>query len=393
MSENIEDRGHVSDRRKAVIIVAPTAIVATLQVLAVALVVGGLAKGGAALQAAPLSGPHAVEVLLVALGWFVAGCSAAAVLWSLGWLIRNRHYTTVVQQQTLHVLEGAEPLAAMRPSGAAGRATEPDKAQTGIEGDQLELLQRIVSEVMQMNVHMLMSESQRQAKGLRRQEFLAADLLAAFETSLAGHEFAHAETCIRHLETELPDDERIGQMTLRLAETRDRAESQDIEDGTQQVDDLMAVASFAEAQRLADSMLSSYPESKSAQSLVDRVERESTVFLRDQRQRLYSEVQRSAAARRWQQALEAARRLVQAHPNSTEANAVDAMLPTLRDNARIEQVRQLRDSFRDMINRRRYTEAVEIAQEMLKRFPDTRAANDLRGQMSRLRKLAAEEER
>ena len=64
------------------------------------------------------------------------------------------------------------------------------------------------------------------------------------------------------------------------------------------------------------------------------------------------------------------------------------MLPTIQDNARIEEVREIRDQIRDLINRRRYGEAVEAAEAVVRRFPDTRAAIELGRQLNRLRELA-----
>ena len=391
MSENVEDRA-VPLRRVSPVITAPTALVTVLQILAVALVVGGLAQGGATLQAAPSSPEPAIGALLAALGWAVAGCSAAALLWSLGWLIRRQYCAAVIQQRMLRAIEAGggpdvvHPPLALRPPGHGdGQPVDPD--------DHIELLQRLVSEVMEMNANVLMSQPQREAKGLRRQERLAVDLLAAFEKALAGHEFAHAEACIGQFEAELPADPRLGEMESRLSEARAAVEARDVEAETQQVDDLMAVASFDDAQLVADGLLAAYPGSQSAQALVERVRREATVFFREQRERLYGEVQRNADARRWRQALEAASQLVQAHPGSAEADAAKSMLATLEDNARIEEVRQLRDDFRDMIKRRRYAEALEIAHDVLERFPSTQAASDLRGQIGRLRELAAEEGR
>jgi outer membrane protein assembly factor BamD (BamD/ComL family) len=103
---------------------------------------------------------------------------------------------------------------------------------------------------------------------------------------------------------------------------------------------------------------------------------------------MYNEVVRLAEARQWRQALKAARQYVQAFPSGAGADAVGAMLATMEDNARIEEVRELRDHIRDLLERRRYAEAVECARDVIERFPDTRAAEDLGRQMNRLRELA-----
>ncbi|KKK89020.1 hypothetical protein LCGC14_2737320, partial [marine sediment metagenome] len=69
------------------------------------------------------------------------------------------------------------------------------------------------------------------------------------------------------------------------------------------------------------------------------------------------------------------------YPDSPEATHLSAQMQTLRDNARIEEVRELRDQIRDMLERRRYAEAVKVAEEVMDRYPETQAAAELRGQI------------
>ena len=71
-----------------------------------------------------------------------------------------------------------------------------------------------------------------------------------------------------------------------------------------------------------------------------------------------------------------------------QARGADAMMPTLEENARIEEVRRLRDNLADMIKRSRYADALVAAEEIIARFPGTRAAHELSSQMPRLRARA-----
>ena len=112
------------------------------------------------------------------------------------------------------------------------------------------------------------------------------------------------------------------------------------------------------------------------------------MFHEERRDRMYNEVARLAEARQWRQALKAARLYLQTFPFGAGADAVGAMLTTMEDNARIEEVRELRDHIRDLLERRRYAEAVKCAGDVIGRFPDTRAAEELGQQMNRLRELA-----
>ena len=94
------------------------------------------------------------------------------------------------------------------------------------------------------------------------------------------------------------------------------------------------------------------------------------MFHGERRERMYREIERNAEARHWRAALEAARNFIQAFPKCVDADAIRAMIPTMEDNARIEEVRELRDLIRDLIQRPRYAEAVTHAEDILRRFPD-----------------------
>ena len=103
---------------------------------------------------------------------------------------------------------------------------------------------------------------------------------------------------------------------------------------------------------------------------------------------MHGEVRYLTDGKHWRRAVEAAKKLLEAYPDSDEARRVAAGMTTLEDNARIEEVRGLRDQIRDMLERRRYGEAVEIAEGVMERFPETQAAAELRKQIRRLRRLA-----
>jgi len=391
MSEPVE--GPSVDVRCPNLAPAAPILVTVLQVLAVGQVLGGLALGVVVLSLVPPGGGPGGTAIVAALGLLVLGAALGGVLWALSWLVGNQHETADVRERLLRASDGGRGGAGMHGAlhGTTARPVSLADAELDEGESSAELLQRLLGEIQEMNVNLLMSQAQREAKGVKHQEREAHELTAAFATALVEHAFARAERYIKQFEDDLPDDERLGEMRSRLAEARKVAASHDIEETTRRTNDLMAVSSFVEAQQTADGLTLAYPSSQEAAALVERVQRESTAFFREQRQRLYGEVQRNADARRWRKALEAARQLVELFPDSTEADETREMFATLESNARIEEVRQLRDYIRDMIKRRRYAEAVNTARDVLDRFPDSHAATDLRGQMGRLEELAAEE--
>ncbi|KKN81293.1 hypothetical protein LCGC14_0321300 [marine sediment metagenome] len=155
------------------------------------------------------------------------------------------------------------------------------------------------------------------------------------------------------------------------------------------VEELMSMGAFDHARQLARDLMAEFPAAGELEPLLQRVDREAEAFARQQRQRLYEQVDRSCQRRQWRAALAAAQELVNVHPATAEAAEVTGRLATLQENARIEEVRELRDRIRDLIERRRYHDAATVAEDIVARFADTQAAADLRGQIDQLNRLAA----
>jgi hypothetical protein len=208
------------------------------------------------------------------------------------------------------------------------------------------------------------------------------------QAAIDAADFARADQIIEALAEKLPGDENVQPLRERLDNARQVARGEEIDFVTRRVSDLMAVGAFDQAEAEARSLDRRYPNDPASADLLNRVRREGRMFHDERRQRMYNEVARLAEARQWRQALQAARLYVQTFPYGAGADVVGAMLATMEDNARIEEVRELRDHIRDLLERRRYAEAVKCAGDVIGRFPDTRAAEELGQQMNRLRELA-----
>ena len=177
-------------------------------------------------------------------------------------------------------------------------------------------------------------------------------------------------------------------MKRRLDEARAEAKATDLRDTMRRTEDLMAVGDFAQALGAVRELVQRCPDSPEAAELLARVEREERAFTSEQRKRLYGRIEKSVQQRNWSAAVEAAEKLLEAYPDSSEAELVGAQMQTLRTNARIEGVRVLRDRIRDLIERRRYFEAVDLAQKVIREYPESAAAKDLRRQLPKLEERA-----
>ena len=224
--------------------------------------------------------------------------------------------------------------------------------------------------------------------GMLRQG-LAGGLVHEIDELLDRRDLSGAAAKLEQLAERYPDDPRCTQLRNRLSAARAAVQDKELQHERQRVQELMAVAAFDQAEAAAAELAARHPESAEAVGLQALVRREATAFRSERRTRLFAEMQRFAENRQWRHAVDAARRLLEAHPDCPEAREVSTMMPTLQDNAKIEEVRGLRDRIQDMVRRRRFAEAADLARDVIRRFPETQAAIQLRQQLPRLQQRAA----
>ena len=311
----------------------------------------------------------------------VSGLLLAVMLEGLRMLLRHQWRLVVGQRELLDALmkSPASHPVVVREAAPPGRA--------GAEGQ----LQMIFQQLMELNTNVLLTDEQRNAKHEVQAAVAERRMTGEFDHAMAGNDFARASEILDEFARLAPEAKKVQELRERMAVARQKAEMQDAVLATSRCNEAISVAAFDEAARIARYLLAKHPSSAQAADLVSRVSREAAQFQEQQRQRMYAEIQKHAAARQWRRALGAASVLLERFPNSPEAQAVTPQMSTLRDNARIEEVRERRDFIRDMINRKRFTEALQQAEEVIRLYPETAAAEELRGQLDRLRERAKEE--
>jgi len=354
-----------------------------LRVVGAALAAAGLLAGLVRLTMWAQTGRGGPAECLAAVLVILAAAAGGCALWALAWLIRR-----VARQQAPEPRPApTEPAPAnppvAQPAPVSAPASPPAEASR-----EPEILRDILARLDELNAGLLLSPEQIEAKRRRHQAEASTRLEQRFSEQLSAGDLEAAGETLRRLSYEVPDSAALGSMRARLDEARAAAQAEDLRRQTARAGELMAAADFPAAVKLAEDLLAKYPSSPDAIALLDRVHREQDAFVTERRRSLYSEVGRAASKRNWREALTAASKLLEAYPQGLEADAVRIQLRTLEENARLEEAREMRDRFRDLLSRRRYAEALETAREVLRRFPDTQAAADLRDQMPRLEELA-----
>jgi len=336
-------------------------------------------------ESAPL-----LEALLSAGVYVTAGWSVAALLLTATWIVRRQQQAQATRRHLLAALNGLIVSRADQPPELP--PVGPVQQVPAAAEDHDWKLDRLLEELAELNANMLMTDEQLRVKRAHRQRQIADRLVESIRMAIEDGRFPTAEQLLEQLIAQVPDDPRYAEQTDRLAQARAEAEAADISRATDEAEDMMAVGRFQQAEQVAQALLAKHPSAAGAVALLDHVRRQRRTMETEQKQELYREVEKQAEARQWRKAVEAAERLIRLYPKSAEADLLAAQMATLTDNARIEQARELRDQVRDLLARKRYAEALEAARELVEKFPETQGAIDLRDQIPRLEELAAKGE-
>lgn len=360
-------------------------LVTSLKIMAAISAGAGTLAGVGVLSQAALRESLDLDVLLQSVIWILGGWVTGCALWAISWIVG------ALARQPI-----GEALPAARSSGvprlddlAMLTAAESDRKDAA-ERDRA-LLQRIADEVAGLREDMSLSPAERAARAENRRRQQLTQSLCEIESAIGAGQFVLAQERLAHLSQAMPEAPDAAGLRVRLAEARATAEAQRVAKARATVDELMSMAAFDKAIAEAEGLARQLPDSVQAAELVERTRREADTFARQQREKLYLQVTRATEMHHWRAALEGARQLARLHAGSVEADEVVAQMELLTENARIEEVRDRRDRISDMIQRRRYRLAVELAEDVIAHYPDTQAAMAFTEQMDRLRELAAKE--
>ncbi|MFQ5430062.1 MAG: hypothetical protein ACE5E1_07100 [Phycisphaerae bacterium] len=363
--------------------------VAGVLVLALAVPGGvllGLAEiGRPAFAAAPACVAAARVALLLA-----AGLTCAGILVGLALLLRELR----ALQSTCARLEDNQ--SAMNAALTALRDTDGSSErhrQPGDESDSAGALSaapwnEIRDFLADIRDNTLLSDAERAEKKLRVAEAEIEEASANIRSLTLKGEFARTREIAEAIQRKYPNDERVLELVKQVEEAREEHEAEDVRACTRQVEDLISISAWDRARELAEQLQQRHPDSVEARRLLLRIAREHRLFEEEQRRRMNAEVQRFVTRRRWEEALAAAHTFIERFPGCEEAEAVRMQVPTLEANAEIEVRQRLEAKIMDFARHGRYIEAVELARQVIERFPGSPQAEALRKQIDRLQELA-----
>lgn len=359
---------------------APPTLYYVLQAFAAAL--GLLTVVAALIGLADLSrqgGSLGVTLLAVA-ALLVLGLATVGLLIGLAAVVRGvaafAAAQTRVERTVARLASGVAPAASSAPPSAPAPPSSGDSAA-------LESIHRVLEEVRD---NILLTDEERRTKHQRLVAIERRERTLQIQQAVEGGHFQRARQLLLEFERRIGGDEDTKQLLEFIEAAAQRAEAEDVAAAARQCEELMSLTSWDRAIQIAEELIDRHPNALPARQLLARVQREKQVHQQEHRNRLFLTFQRHTANREWRAALQVARQLVEAYPDSIEAESIRAQKETLETNAEIEHRKQLEAQYKAQLDEHRYAEALALARDVIRLYPESPQAKVLREQIPYLEK-------
>src|SRR5687768_5021851 len=340
--------------------------------------------------------PHAA----VALAYLLAGLVAASVLKSVSAILsrvdelsRQMSQTAADQATILRAL--VERACAPPPPPAPIHPEMVEEAPDPLPYDPPSTAppepvvdERLIALLEEIREVTLMNDEQRQARLRQLQDTRKSHGLDQIYYFFREGQWARAEQMLASLEQQFPGDGMVVRTRGEMMRLRSAAETETWEQTRERVHDLMAVGSWEKAITTASEFVENFPTHVEGRHLLTRVRREHDLARDTQFQRMYEQVQADVDRKSWRDALEGAQKLLEAYPTHTRANKIRQQLKTIAHNAEIEERQEHEMRIQQLVRGRRFAEAVELAEDVMKRYPGSPQAQSLDAMLPKLRDLA-----
>lgn len=335
--------------------------------------------------------------------WGTADLAAKAVL-SLGLAaallglasVRNRQedvesiLTEPISRVQAHVGDVKRAVDDVSHQLARTRPAVPGQAAAPAPGDSQQLQQalRLLQEIK--DLALLPDDARRERLNRETDERKRMQTVQVIEL-IEARQYSGADRLLSQLEREFPGDGQIVLARRQLTAARTQVEQTTVLKTRESVEEFMALSSYDQAWQVARQLAEDFPNNADAKALLDRVAREREIYNETTGLRLYEEIRHDIDRRMWRRALMHAERMLEKFPEHRRADAVRGQLKTIQDNAEIEERQEQEVRIQEMLRAHRFQEALELAEELMRRFPMSPQAEAIEQMLPRIKELAEEE--
>jgi len=286
------------------------------------------------------------------------------------------------------VIRRLDALRHARGGGVHEAAARPPARLLAQEETNAQILGELVVLMREVRDISLLNDEQRSLRLSAQGQAVISVVEREVPALLREHNWIEARRRVQRARERFPNLKQWDAFERQIEDMRTQVEAHDVEAAERQVADLAALGAWDRVAEVVEELMERHPDSERAHALQQRIRTDRNKAEQTQRTSLLNQAQDAANRRDWGAAVSTANTLIEHYPRSSEAHALRMQLPTLRENAEIKQRQELEARFRQLWKEGRVSEALEVAERLLDDYPNSPQARVLREQLPKLRAAA-----
>jgi outer membrane protein assembly factor BamD (BamD/ComL family) len=388
-----------------------SALPGILRLIAILLLIGGVVLGildayGAARAPVALDESFAVRLpaLAEAVAMVLGLVGLAALLYGLATILdtpaaapsdngESRRLLAELRQSVTHMESAIDRLAEQgsdpvhHTPANLGDVTSGDTV-AGASVATSESMHQVILLLQEIRELAMLSDAQRQQRTTDAQQHRRNALLAEIQRLSDAKDWVAAENVLTMLDKEFPNDSALAEVNSRLAAGKREAERNAFGQLRERVEDLMAVWAWDQAYSETAHFVEMFPDHDEGQELLTRVMRARDDYIESTANVLYEEIKADIDRRLWRRAMINAVKLLECAPGHRRSVAIRSQIKTIRENAEIEERQEQERRIQELIRGKNFPDAIELAEDLLRRFPNSPQAESLQQLLPKMRELA-----
>ncbi|NLX60242.1 MAG: tetratricopeptide repeat protein [Phycisphaerae bacterium] len=305
------------------------------------------------------------------LGLGMVGFSVAAVLWALSMMVRY-HYNTAINIRL------------------AERRHLEREAVAGIDasGDEADLSRQTVALLRDINENTLLDTEERARKRARLADQRRDTMQAEIRQLIKATKWPAARQRIDDYRASFGGGEEVASLSRQLEAAMKEYRDVDIMSTSEQIRSYMTLGLWDKARQASEQLAAKYPDNPEAQKIEHVVLMEEEEHRKEDRLRLYREIEHLVNRKHYRDAKRTAEALLDRYPESPEAATLRGQMDELSRNADIETRREMETQIIEYTKQNRHREAYELAAMLMEQYPESPQAVALADTIDRLREKA-----
>lgn len=303
----------------------------------------------------------------------LAGLTVSGLLLALAMIVRY-NYNTAIN------IRLAERRHLSRESGS-----ETD-LKAGIA--RADLGQRVVSLLREINENTLLGDEEKVHKRTRLAQARCEQMKVEIDQFIRATKWPDARALLEEFQACYPDNEEAQRLADQLERAVKEHRDVDVMSTSEQIRSYMTLGLWDKARLASEQLVAKYPDDPEARKMQKVVLLEEQEHQKEDRLRLYREIEHLVNRKHYRDARKTAQVLLDRYADSPEAATLRGQMNELRRNADIETRREMETQIIEYTTQNRHKEAYELAAMLMEQYPESPQAVALADTINRLREKA-----